>query len=84
MFADLTRQDIHDICKFCQEVKEKPRLVEEMRRPGRIMQAIISRTKDMLKITEEEIEKLQRELREAEQDKKELETFLQSFGEEEG
>lgn len=64
--------------------KEQPKPPEEKKRPGRIMQEMISQARDLLKTTEEEIEKLQRELREAEQDKKELETFLQTFGEEAG
>lgn len=64
--------------------KKQPKPAEEKKRPGRIMQEMISQAKDLLKTTEEEIEKLQRELREAEQDKKELETFLQTFGEEAG
>lgn len=64
--------------------KEQPKPAEEKSRPGRIMQEMLSQARDLLKTTEEEIEKLQRELREAEQDKKELETFLQTFGEEAG
>lgn len=64
--------------------KEQPKPPEEKKRPGRIMQEMISQAQDLLKTTEEEIEKLQRELWEAEQDKKELETFLQTFGEEAG
>ena len=64
--------------------KEQPKPADEKSRPGRIMQEMISQARDMLKTTEEEIEKLQRELREAEQDKKDLETFLKSFGEEAG
>lgn len=64
--------------------KEQPKPPEEKKRPGRIMQEMISQARDLLKTTEEEIEKLQRELREAEQDKKDLETLLQTFGEEIG
>ena len=50
--------------------KEQPKPADEKSRPGRIMQEMISQARDLLKTTEEEIEKLQRELREAEQEAK--------------
>lgn len=67
-----------------QPVETQPEPVEEKNKPGRIMMEIICQARDLLKTTEEEIQKLQRELREAEQDKKDLETLLQTFGEEIG